>query len=105
MLLGTRIFYPFHDAHSLADDAFETRVDAVCREIGERGRKGGAGDGAVIPFPKSGARMWAPQATRVDDDALTEGVPPLSTHTPKQQQQEEADGSASGLTGAFPYNP
>ena len=99
MLLGTRIFYPFHDAHSLADDAFETRVDAVCREIGERGRQGGAGDGAVIPSSKSGARMWAPQATRVDDDdALTEGVPPpLSTHTPKQQQ-EEADGSASGLS-------
>eukprot|EP01043_Picozoa_sp_COSAG02_P081138 COSAG02_NODE_19653_length_871_cov_0.976684_1_plen_178_part_01 len=39
LLLGTRLYYDFHDAGSDDDVAFEKRMDALCREIGSRGQQ------------------------------------------------------------------
>lgn len=38
LLMGTRVWYPFWDAETDDDILFERRVDAVVKEIGERGR-------------------------------------------------------------------
>jgi hypothetical protein len=38
MILGTRLWYNFFDAKTDNEPSFEKRVDAVCREIGERGK-------------------------------------------------------------------
>ena len=38
LLLGARLWYPFWDADQDDDDAFEKRLDAVCKEIGDRGK-------------------------------------------------------------------
>ena len=39
VLLGTRLWYAFWECNELNDGAkFDQRVDAVCREIGSRGR-------------------------------------------------------------------
>jgi hypothetical protein len=44
MILGTRMYYPFFDTPALAivdedDAAFEKRIDAVVRDIGNRGKR------------------------------------------------------------------
>ena len=38
LILGTRMWYPFWDADQDNDTAFERRLDAVVREIGDRGK-------------------------------------------------------------------
>ena len=38
LILGTRLWYAFWDADGDDGAAFERRVDAVCREIGHRGK-------------------------------------------------------------------
>ncbi len=38
LLLGTKIYYRFHDAEHDDQPAFEKRVDALVREIGDRGQ-------------------------------------------------------------------
>ena len=38
LLMGTRLYYSFYSAESDDDAAFEQRIDALCREIGDRGR-------------------------------------------------------------------
>ena len=53
LILGTRLWYAFSGAESDDDAAFERRLDAVCREIGDRGKVG-----------------------------VSEGVPPLHEPTP-----------------------
>ena len=38
LLLGTRLYHVFYDAEDLDEPAFERRVDAVARELGDRGK-------------------------------------------------------------------
>ena len=38
LILGTRLWYAFWDADADDDSAFEKRLDAVCKEIGDRGK-------------------------------------------------------------------
>ena len=38
LILGTRLWYAFWDADELDDVAFDRRLDAVLREVGERGK-------------------------------------------------------------------
>ena len=38
LILGTRLYYSFHDAEADDDAAFEKRMEAVVREIGGRGK-------------------------------------------------------------------
>eukprot|EP01043_Picozoa_sp_COSAG02_P114719 COSAG02_NODE_51041_length_316_cov_1.658986_1_plen_39_part_10 len=35
-MMGTRLYYPMWGAEEDDDDAFEHRLDAVCKEIGDR---------------------------------------------------------------------
>ena len=39
MILGTRVWYAFFDSIKEDEQSFEARVDAVAREIGERGKR------------------------------------------------------------------
>ena len=41
MILGMRLWYGFYGATVESDDAFEDKVNELCRELGERGK----GDG------------------------------------------------------------
>ena len=38
LILGTKLWYPFHPAAVETDGAFKKQVDAVCRDLGERGK-------------------------------------------------------------------
>ena len=38
MLLGVRLWYGFYGATLESEDAFEGKVDELCRELGERGK-------------------------------------------------------------------
>eukprot|EP01043_Picozoa_sp_COSAG02_P122337 COSAG02_NODE_59234_length_275_cov_0.556818_1_plen_41_part_01 len=38
MLLGTPMWYGFYGATLASESAFEARMEALCREIGDRGR-------------------------------------------------------------------
>jgi hypothetical protein len=38
LLLGTSIWYAFYDETLQSESAFESRMDALCREVGDRGR-------------------------------------------------------------------
>jgi hypothetical protein len=61
LLLGTSMWYAFHGETMSSDAAFEGRVDALCREIGVRGR----GDQAV-------ASASAPGVTGIAATAASE---------------------------------
>ena len=38
MLLGVRLWYGFYDATLGSEQAFESKVEELCRELGERGK-------------------------------------------------------------------
>lgn len=38
LIMGTRLWYAMWDAEHDSEAAFERRLDAVCREIGDRGK-------------------------------------------------------------------
>jgi len=48
LLLGTSMWYGFYDEALSSSSAFEGRVDALCREIGDRGRADSLADAASI---------------------------------------------------------
>ena len=54
LLMGTRVYYRFYDAENEDQAVFDTRIDQVVREIGDRGK----------PSKRTAA-------------AVSEGVPPL----------------------------
>ena len=58
LIMGTRLYYAFHGKELEDDEAlFETRMDALTREIGDRGKPGISE--AVPPAPTP-AKEWAP---------------------------------------------
>jgi hypothetical protein len=59
LILGTRLWYGFFDSDLDGDAAFETRVDAVCNEIGSRG-KPKLPEEAVPPAPAPAPVPTAP---------------------------------------------
>ena len=63
-----RLWYPFHPEAITTDAAFLQQMDAVVREIGERG--------------KANAKANAAPARPARRDDVTEGVPPVPAPAP-----------------------
>jgi hypothetical protein len=60
LLLGTRLHYQFYDAASLDAQQFEERIDAVVRELGDRGRPKARAASLVSEAPPVAAPAPAP---------------------------------------------
>ena len=62
LLMGTRIYYRFYDAENEDQAVFDTRIDQVVREIGDRGkaskRAAGVSEGVppLVPAPAPAPR-------------------------------------------------
>ena len=60
------------DAHEDSDEAFERRIDAVCREIGDRGK-------LMVPEAVPPERTLAPaSAPAVKDTTVTTSAPAVA---------------------------
>jgi hypothetical protein len=88
LILGTRMWYPFWDAGADDDAAFESRMDALCRELGDRGR---VSEG-VPPAP---ARIAAPAPAPALNPAPAPAPAPTpslpASTTPQHTEQAPAD--------------
>ena len=59
LILGTRLWYPFHPEAVQTDESFTRQIEATVREIGERGKVRAVGVPEGLP-PKSPAPAPAP---------------------------------------------
>ena len=80
LLLGTRLWFDFHDAYEDDDEAFEKRMDGLCREIGDRGKLRLPESEVVPPFHEptlapAPAPMRASLATVAAAAAAPAGTP------------------------------
>ena len=94
LLLGTRLWYPFHPAAVQAEDAFTKQMDQVVREIGERGKRGGKPPAeAPVPAP-------APGPPPPSGDQGTPGRPSPGAPAAEQAMQNRVvDSPDFGMTG------
>ena len=60
LIMGTRMYYPFHDGEQLDDAAFESRIDAVVRELGDRGKRKAHSSRRPKPRPALGPAEGIP---------------------------------------------
>ena len=65
LILGTRMWYAFWDADQDEDAAFELRLDAVVREIGDRGKPMLSETVTPYPVPSGRARRHASSPARL----------------------------------------
>ncbi len=106
--MGTRLYYSFYSAECDDDAAFEKRVAAVCREIGDRGRPvsqmplaEGVPPTNLAPIPASAparapAPVPAPATPVLQRQALLPTTTQLEGSLPPTQvaQQERVDSTA-----------
>jgi len=93
LLLGTRLFYRFHDSAIDTDEKFNSQMDAVVREIGERGKPGLLSAAAAPPegLPPTPAPAPEPAATQLRTPAAS-----TRSFTPSMQLATSPAAEASG---------
>jgi hypothetical protein len=114
LIMNTRLYYSFHDAQSLDEAAFEKRLDAVVRELGDRGKPlppvpEGIPPAALAPAPAPALAPAPAPAPAVAamvvpvTPARTPAASPDRSFTPTMQQLmsptvvQQHDGSMGGL--------
>ena len=123
LILGTRMYYNFHGAEVDDDAAFEKRMDAVVREIGDRGKpqlheavpptRAPARVAASVTRPAVSAPAPAPTPAPAPAPAPARALPasprpvapraatPERSFSPSLQMQTVAGPSQMGATGSF----
>ena len=111
LILGTRLWYPFWDADQDNDADFEKRVDAVAREIGDRGKPYAAPAPmgwskvketvAAPPSEPAPAPTAAPTAAAQAAGARAKRAEALSAVTPESQQTATAGASFAEFAAFF----
>ena len=97
LLMGTRMWYRMWDAATDDDLAFERRVDAICREIGNRAQLAEDVPPEPTPAPKkASAPAPAPPVTPTPAPAPSP-APATAPETAPQTQQKRQLGSSAGI--------
>ena len=52
LIMGTRLYFPFHGKELEDDTVFESRVTSLCREIGDRGKPGSQFEAGQVRTPQ-----------------------------------------------------
>ena len=121
LILGTRLYYTFHGAEVDDDAAFEKQMDAVAREIGDRGKHrlqeavppARTAARASGPRPAAAAPAPAPTPAPAPAPAPARALPasprpvapraatPERSFSPSLQMQTVAAPPQTGATGSF----
>lgn len=109
MLLSTKIYYSFYDTEHIDTASFEKRLDAVCRELGDRGkpiasRKVSVAEGVPPALAPALAPVRAPAAISVSATpprAALATVTPEQSFSPSMQMPSMAQQRVGGGLGSL----